>query len=392
MWKIICLIFVLNLFNLSAQKVSISIYNDFNLTSVVVSLDEGSYKVYGDKSYQFTLDKNFIIYVTRTGDSVSIRDSKGHSNIFSQILFRGIDNVNSFKVRPVNPLLDERKYDDELEIRIDLNRLLILNWVDIDHYIAGVVGTEGGSKASVEYYKTQSIITRTYTFNHINRHIEEGFNLCDGVHCQAYKGRSKLNSLIFRGTKQTSGLVITDKNKNLITAAFHANCGGETANSEDVWLLYKPYLRAVKDPYCLDARNSRWQMTITLQKWSNYLKKNDFPVSGFEPGLFAFDQNTRMKNYIWMNKAITFKKIRDDWELRSSFFSVEVKGDKIVLIGKGYGHGVGLCQEGAMEMALQGKTYNEIINFYYQDVNILNIKQLNIPEERELLSNPFDGI
>ncbi len=390
--KIICFVSVLIVLNVLAQKVSVSVYNDFDLTSVVVSLDEGSYRVYCDKTYQFTLDTNHVIYITRTNDQISLRDSKGHIEMFSKILFRGTGNANSFKIRPVNPLIGERKYDDELEIRIDLNRLLFLNWVDMDDYIATVVESEGGTKATVEYYKTQSIITRTYTYDHLDRHIEEGFHLCDGVHCQAYKGRGKRNSLILKATKQTAGLVITDKNQELITAAFHANCGGETANSGDVWLLSKPYLQTVKDTYCLYTRNTRWKRIISMQEWSNYLKKNDFPVDGFHVSLFAFDQPTRKKNYIWMNRAIPFKKIRNDWKLRSSFFSVRVEGNHIILDGKGYGHGIGLCQEGAMEMALKGKTYQEIIDFYYQDVKFFHINQIKALEESKLLSNPFDDL
>ena len=93
-----------------------------------------------------------------------------------------------------------------------------------------------------------------------------------------------------------------------------------------------------------------------------------------------------------MNRSIPFRKIRDDWKLRSSFFSVRVEGNYIILDGKGYGHGVGLCQEGAMEMALKGKTHQEIIDIYYQDIKIFHINQIKVLEEGKLLSNPFDDL
>jgi len=73
-----------------------------------------------------------------------------------------------------------------------------------------------------------------------------------------------------------------------------------------------------------------------------------------------------------------FEKIRKDLKLRSSFFSVIAAGDSVILRGKGYGHGVGLCQEGAMEMATRGNTFQQIIEFYYKGVIITNIRYAKV--------------
>ena len=112
---------------------------------------------------------------------------------------------------------------------------------------------------------------------------------------------------------------------------------------------------------------------MPLSKWTSYLKDSGLQAEIKDPAMLNFSQITRHADYRIGSFSIPFRQIRSDLDLRSAFFSVVVEGENIVLKGRGYGHGVGLCQEGAMAMAAKGFTFRQIIDFYYTGVVIADI-------------------
>ena len=173
-------------------------------------------------------------------------------------------------------------------------------------------------------------------------------------------------------------MVLIDDHVQLITAAFHSNCGGQTSNSEDVWLTSKSYLRSVVDTFCTTGtRHSQWRREVNKSDWVRYLKTHqESPVTKecLDSVAVCFPQDERQVVYAGVD--IPLKDIRNDWNLKSTFFSVNEEGETIVLTGRGYGHGVGLCQEGAMRMALYGKSFKDILHYYYEGINIVSIEAL----------------
>ena len=168
---------------------------------------------------------------------------------------------------------------------------------------------------------------------------------------------------------------------NLIFSAFHSNCGGETSPSENVWLASEPYLVKVVDPYCLQSKNARWERTVTRTEWKAMLEKNG--ITGYNSNGISFDykQPVRQQTYAAGNFSLPLRNIREYFDLRSTFFSVKGDGDSLRIDGRGYGHGVGLCQEGAMAMAMQGKNFMEIIGFYYPGVTIMKVTEAKKDED-----------
>ena len=108
------------------------------------------------------------------------------------------------------------------------------------------------------------------------------------------------------------------------------------------------------------------------------MKRNRFTPGKNENINYSFSQLTRQNDYSLGSFSIPFSKIRTDLRLKSAFFSVQQEGNNIILKGRGYGHGVGLCQEGAMVMASKGFKFREIIGFYYPDVIITDIKYAKV--------------
>ena len=375
---ILLVLFFPGLSLLHSQYLKIGIFNDLNTKSIVFSVVHGTYLLSGDDRALESIKQGQNLYISLEGDSLRCIGIQKNYGLFKTMNFNAMIDSAVFSIRPIDPQKNIRFYDDNLQLSKQMGKLQTINLVDIDKYISGVVEAEGGSKASPEYYKTQAVLCRTYALSHLDRHSEENFNLCDGTHCQAFNGRNSGNVSILDASFETKGLVVVDTDTTFITAAFHSDCGGETESSNNVWLINKTYLKPVQDPYCQNQKNFRWEKKLTLEQWKQYLLKNDFHLKKDMPiSLFNFTQYKRRQYYHLGKDSITFRKIRNDFDFHSAFFSIEVKNDSVLFHGRGYGHGVGLCQEGAMQMAKLGYNFREIIQFYYQGVNIIEFE--NIP-------------
>lgn len=359
-----------------AQKISISLHNELNLQTILITPVSGRYLIITEDG-NFSLSPNQIIYISRVGDSVRVRDMTSHYGTWKRVSIVGQTDNDVIRINSITPSFPARIYDDNLGFYVDFNRLMAINIVDVDKYIAGVVDAEAGPSAHIEFYKAQALLARTYALGHIDKHIDEGFNLCDQVHCQVYKGRSIRNPDILKATKETTDEVIVDANGDIISGAFHANCGGQTANSGDVWVTPHPYLVSIMDPYCKNRPSSSWEIRVPIEKWREFLVKKGVAAETMSPDSFVFTSKERVNYYEVGGAKIPTTDIRMHFNLRSSFFSVDIVSNSVRLKGRGYGHGVGLCQDGGMQMARKGKTYSEIIMHYFQGVSITHFSKVN---------------
>jgi stage II sporulation protein D len=255
----------------------------------------------------------------------------------------------------------------------DLSDLVIVNICDIEVYVAGVVMAEGGKGKNAEYFKTQAVIARTYTYKYFDKHKTDRYNLCDDTHCQSFMGVTT-DSVIVKAVRATRDMVIVTSDSSLIIAAFHSNCGGETSPSEYVWLSPQPYLVKVPDPFCVRSRNASWEKMVSLNRWLEILGKNNYTGPSDNSSLFSFSQPTRSSDYKIEGFKMPLRILRDELDLKSTWFSVIPQDDSLYIRGRGYGHGIGLCQEGAMVMATGGSDFEEIIRFYYPGVMVRDIK------------------
>jgi stage II sporulation protein D len=362
-----------------SQLLRIGLFNDLNTKAIVFTVSSTSYLMTADNRAIQNFSQGENMFVAIEGDSLRCISSGKDFGLFRKVCFNAMTDSSAFSIRLVNPQFSMRFFDDNLELSVELGKLQTLNIVDPDKYVAAVVEAEGGPKAMPEYYKAQSLLCRTYALTHLDKHKEEGFFLCDGTHCQAYHGRNSGYNAIIKASRDTRGLVITDGDTVLITAAFFSNCGGETESAQNVWLINKPYLKPVLDPYCQNQKNFKWEKKISVDQWKSYLLNNGFHLKqDISTSLFNTTQFSRRQYYKIGKDSITFRKIRSDFKLRSAYFSTEVKNGNIEIHGRGYGHGVGLCQEGAMQMAKLGYNFREIIQFYYLGVNVSDFKDVPV--------------
>jgi stage II sporulation protein D len=376
--KLIFIQFFLILFSgASTGQVRIRIFANQPASSGIFTVTAGKYEldIYDGKSLPLITGQPVILALY--DGKIAVKTGMSTSFMCDSLIVKGLTGNDVFSFRVNGSQQNRQIYSGDLECHPDLGFMVFINICDIEQYIAGVVRTEGGTGKNIEYLKSQAVLARTFMYKQFERHLIDRYNLCDNTHCQAFNGIST-DTLIKRAALETKGQVILDSDSTLIISAFHSNCGGETSTSEDVWLSGHPYIKKVIDPYCVKSPNATWIKNIPLADWEDYLKKSGYKPGGNAPPSYNFSQITRQTDYRIASFSLPFRQIRDDLNLRSTFFSVLKDGNSIILKGRGYGHGVGLCQEGAMVMAARGFRYNDIINFYYSKVIITNIKNAKI--------------
>ncbi len=368
-------------FVFAEEELSIGIYRNIKIRKAVFSYQGFNYTLIADDTVSLNqISVNDKIQIERKGDKIQI--SKGELVIgsYNKVKFYKENNEAVFQIQTLSPSTKRRIYYGNLEINIVNDIFTFINYVPIEQYLIGVIESESGNYQSKEYYKVQAIISRTYALKHKNKFLHEGFMLTDLVNCQVYFGKYYQNPKMKQAVEETKGLILVDDELNYITAAFYSNSGGQTENSENVWNKPLPYLRSKKDPFSVGKNNYKWTKTIDKSKWLSYLKdKYDYPIYDITERSKALNLNqTNRKKYLagWESHVL-LTDVRKDWRLKSTLFSIVEKGDEIVLKGQGFGHGVGLSQEGAMNMADLGYSYIDVLNFYYTGVILIDTDKRN---------------
>jgi stage II sporulation protein D len=382
---------------LRAQKVSVGLLFDTPVRTATLTAQRGSYAIIVNDTLLITaLSERGSLIVSANGSRLRLRADGQELGLFASVKAVAMDKGGAFALGCAPLRGGPRRYaqDATFVSERDGSGIRIVNQLEEPAYLCGVVEAETGCGAQPEFYRAQSILSRTYLYAHFSRHAKDGFNLCDGVHCQAYQGLLSRCQRVRTAVRETGGSVILDDDDLLITPSFHANCGGQTCSSESVWREKLPYLRSVRDDYCLQEAGARWSKRVALPAWRAFLADNG--IFGAAPRQLEAEQPTRRKYYEVGDQKVELIKLRQRFALRSAFFDVHVVGAAVLLSGRGYGHGVGLCQEGAMQMAARGRSCRQIVQHYYRSTRIAPFGEAMmpfdaLPDALPRLFNPWRG-
>ncbi len=276
--------------------------------------------------------------------------------------------------------VNNRCYRGTIEVRKNNKyTLTVINILNIEDYLYGVVKEEISPQWPKEAVKSQIVAARTFALKNLGKHKDKGFDLCAAVHCQVYGGVNSEDKVSNKYVDETRGEVITYKGK-LIDAAYHGICGGWTEYPRNVWKgkerIY--YLQSVRCNWCKDASGFSWKAKIPLAEIQSKLADNGISVGEIQ-NIRVFRKNrtgraeqikilgTKDSEIIDGNKL---RFILGTNVIRSTMFEIVKKDKDLVFTGKGWGHGVGMCQEGARGMAKKGYNYKQIIRYYYRGVTI----------------------
>ena len=363
-------------FSAWAQTIRVGLYANSDRTTALFVPEQGAYELYDSGLKIADLDSGKLVTLSILSGDLVVK-AKGKSfEVNGVVELKPTQPVSRFRIRVGE---DERLYEDALEVKIHGGKMYLINQTQLETYVMGVVESEVGHFDEVEFLKSQAVIARTYAVKNMNRHKDVGYDLNDGTDAQVFRSiaYSKNSYKIQKAVYYTKGVVLVDNQKQPILTAFHSNSGGQTAASEDVWSSALPYLTSVVDSFSVGMDHYRWEAEVSKADWLNFFEMNTGQLSNQDrEKLLNYQPIRREPIFYTAGGEIRAIEIRRHFKLKSSFFHTETKGNTVYLKGFGFGHGVGLSQEGAVNMARKGYTYRDILSFYYSGTELAELSDL----------------
>jgi len=272
----------------------------------------------------------------------------------------------------------ERPYMGQLTIRPFLIYLEAIVKVPISNYIAGVVEAEGGLSPEPAYHQAQAVLSRTWLLTNLSKHAKDGYHVKDDQSSQAFKGvpHGKNASIIQSAVLDTRDSIATYDNKPII-GFYHSNSGGMTTLPHLVWSKELPYCHAVIDPFSKKGGRYEWQQRISFSDWSAYWISQGVSMEAEEWSTYFNSINSTRSSHWQINEqSFKLETVRRHFKWKSGFVSPLLEGETVVVHGYGFGHGVGMSQQGAMYMGASGFTWKEILDFYFKDLSFTVVDNL----------------
>lgn len=268
----------------------------------------------------------------------------------------------------------ERRYPGRVRATIAAVGVSLVNEVELEEYLPGVVGSELGQGAPAAL-EAQAVVSRTFAASAHGRHANAGYDVCDYAHCQLYRGKADESEAARAAVKRTQGQVLLVGGVALRPAYFHAACGGSTSQASDVFgeLSVSPGVSDVLDdgPACKDAEGLRWSFDVEK---SELARAVGMSREGAAFTALRRDGAGRAVEVLLLGKRLSgsgFVSLMGQlfgWKaIRSSRVTVREAEEMVHFEGTGLGHGVGLCQHGAMALAKKGLDAPKILKRYFPD-------------------------
>lgn len=270
-----------------------------------------------------------------------------------------------------------------VHIQRQSGHLLVTVTMPIEEYVTAVLVAESGGFENAESQKAMAVVARTYALRFLGQHAKDGFDFCDTTHCQVFGWRNA-PAAVRSAVESTKGETLRYDGK-LVEAYYHQNCGGTTAAASEIWPdVTEPYLTAHSDRFCVARGAMLWETTLRPAEIERALRAYSLATPAGWKQIQTVDrtpsgraQRLRLEGGRGGNAFVSASTFRFavnrelGWDkIRSNSFDVRSSTDAIVFSGRGSGHGVGLCQAGAEEMAREGSNYREILGFYYPGTQI----------------------
>jgi stage II sporulation protein D len=337
--------------------------------------------------------------VRRAGDAVEVAGPRESARVTGSLVLRPTVAANEAALR-----VDDRAYRGAVMVRPADTGVTVVNVLDLETYLLGVVPHEIGRNRppeEMEAVKAQAIAARTYTVRHMGRRSDLGFDMYATVQDQVYGGAEAEDPVSTRAVLETRGEIIAYGGEP-IEAYYHSTCGGHTAALEEVWVGEpRPYLQAVSDArpggghYCETSNRFRWseewdrdalvaaldrglrdrgEVAVPLTR-VEFMAISDRTPSGRAEALRirtnAGDHRVRGDSIRWVLRP------EPNRGLNSALITLHPQGDGEInhlrVDGQGWGHGIGMCQIGALGRSRDGHSYRDILSAYYPGTSIVRL-------------------
>ncbi len=376
------------------------------------------------------LNKDDSLSIFIKNDSIIVNNFNANSIYhYKNFSLKSDDPAGTFKIKNV-PYgigwwwegIEDRVYEGEIEISINEDKKFdVIVTLPLEKYLCGVVPYEIGNDAPLEALKAQVIAARSETVDALisGKYRGNNFDLCADVECQVFAGNNKRTPETDKAVEETKGLCLFYGDE-VIGAYYASNCGGMSENIENVWpgrsgsvpywsshfdsneeLKYDPknnpedWINSNPDVYCnpefhpelpeWSKKNFRWQVEMTNDELSNNLNEIKSIGELQEIKIIERGNSGRIikarfigsEDSLDLNSELEIRKIKKP-PFRSSCFIYDkiISSDTSMIYkfdGAGWGHGVGMCQSGAVSRAFSGQTYKQILNHYFPESEIKSV-------------------
>lgn len=275
----------------------------------------------------------------------------------------------------------ERRYRGVIDVLLGKDgKFTVINRLDLEDYVRGVLYHEISHRWTMEAIKVQAVATRSYAVYQMSVNAKKDYDVTSDIYSQVYGGRTGERYRTNLASQATRGQILTYEGK-LFPAYFHATCGGHTENVKELWPRHAmPPLSGVRCRYCRESPHYFWKRNLRLQDISDKLNKRGVKVGLIEDIAVlerdASDRIKRVKITDRDKKSVVlpgkdFREYVGPNIIRSNNYFTLMQGYYVDFFGKGWGHGVGMCQWGAQGMSQEGFAYDKILQFYYPGTKIV---------------------
>lgn len=395
----------------------------------VTFLDEWNiYRSNSKGDLKISKDDSLLIFIQ--GDSIALNNYSENKTLYvSNISLKSVDSAGTLKIKNVPYGIgwwwegtEDRIYEGDIAISInENNKFDVIVSLPLEKYLCGVVPYEIGNDAPLEALKAQVIAARSETVSALisGKYKGSNFDVCADVECQVFAGNNKRTTITDKAVEETRGLSLFYADE-VIGAYYASNCGGISENVENVWpdrsgpvpywsshfdsdevQNYNPknnpeeWIKSNPDVFCnpyfhtelpeWSKKNFRWQVEMTKDELTNNL--NEIKSIGELREIKIIERGNSGRiikarfigsiDSLDLNSELDIRKIKKP-PFRSSCFVVDKilddqQNEKYLFNGAGWGHGVGMCQSGAVARAFSGQNYKQILDHYFPEAEIKSV-------------------
>lgn len=336
--------------------------------------------------------KNEDMHISASRGKLKIRTKGKRQQSTDKRVFKPVNGCIAIATDKAS--LNKACYEGEFIVTANGNKVNAVNVIDMEDYLRGVLPYEIGRLdiSKFEALKAQAVAARTYAYKHFGSRKSHGFDIYADTRDQVYKGLQSASDVTDKAVRETDGVVMT-YNGEFITAYYHSTCGGETegvvtwGRPDHPYLQNKPDIRPDGTPWCKESSYSEWTREFEESELRDLFQTNAKEAKASVPSFWSIHSmnildtlksgrihtleiTTNNGPFIAKGDKIRWLFKRGGTILPSSFFRISRNGDKWILKGKGFGHGVGLCQIGARARAQAGQSYIQILTHYYPGITL----------------------
>jgi stage II sporulation protein D len=281
--------------------------------------------------------------------------------------------------------VDGRAFRGNIDIiRKNDTQIMVVNNVRMEEYLCGVLYNEISHRWPMESIKAQAIAARTFALYQARQNKLQDYDLTNDIYSQVYSGAASERWATTKAVELTAGKVLT-YNQDIFPTYYHATCGGHTEDASNLWNINLGCMKGVECGYCKESPHYKWTKQILLKELEKKLNESGYKLGSIKSVkvLSKNDSGRVDKLQVQDDAGVScvmtakdFRQMIGPNDLRSTNFEPSIIGDKLIIKGIGWGHGVGMCQWGAKGQSDKRRKCEEILQFYYPGTQIMTIDKI----------------